>query len=72
MVVSGISLVSLYTIQGTEMVLSIYVLHTVSVHVPVPYTSTGLVAGSGTAGTDTLFNGTKNAVKRYRFCTGSV
>ena len=52
--------------------LSIHVLHTVPVHVPVPYTSTGLVTGSGTAGTDTLCNGTKNGIKRYRFCTGSV
>ena len=67
--------------------LSIHVLHNVPVHVPVPYTSTGLVTGSGTAGTDTLCNGTKNSIKRYlflyrasiafvpgqyRFCTGSV
>ena len=52
--------------------LSIHVLHTVPVHVPVPYTSTGLVTGSGTAGTDTLWNGTKNGIKRYRFCTGTV
>ena len=46
--------------------LSIHVLHTVPVHVPVPYTSTGLVTGSGTAGTDTLWNG----IKRYRFLPG--
>ena len=51
--------------------LSIHVLHTVPVHVPVPYTSTGLVMGSGTAGTDTC-NGTINGIKRYCFCTGSV
>ena len=52
--------------------LSIHVLHTVPVHVPVPYTSTGLVTGSGTAGTNTLCNGTRNGIKRYRFCIGSV
>ena len=51
--------------------LLVHVLHTVPVHVPVPYTSTALVTGSGTAGTDTLF-GTKNGIKQYRFCNGSV
>ena len=52
--------------------LSIHVLHTV----PVPYTSTGLVPGSSTAGTDSLCNGTINGITfvpgQYRFCTGSV
>ena len=70
MVVSGTGSVSLYTVQGTDTVP--FVLHTVLVHAPVPYTSTGLVTGSGTAGTDTLCNGSKNGIKRYRFSTVSV
>ena len=56
--------------------LSIHVFHTIPVHVPVPYTSTGLVTGSSTAGTDTLCNGTINGIAfvpgQYRFCTGSM
>ena len=51
---------------------SIHVLHTFLVHVPVPYTSIGLVTGSGTAVTNMLCNGTRNGIKQYRFCTGSV
>ena len=66
--------------------LSIHVLHTVPVHAPVRYTSTELVTGSGTAGTDTLCSGTKRyqtvsllyrvsiafVPGQYHFCTGSV
>ena len=76
MVVSGTGSVSLYTVQGTDTVLSIHILHTVPVHVPKPYTSTGLVTDSGTAGTNTLCKGTRNGIAfvpgQYHFCTGSV
>ena len=43
-----------------------HVLHTVPVHIPVPYISNGHVTGSGTAATDTLCNGIKSGIKRYR------
>ena len=68
--------VSLYTVQGTDTVPFDTCLAHLSGIVPVLYFSTGLVTGSGTAGTDTLCQGELKTVsfiiERYCFGVGSV